>query len=54
MREPIVEAACADKTMLPVTSDGQTFLSTKFGTCSKHQISLLTWICPITTYTSCI
>ena len=50
----MVEAACADKTMLPVTSDAHAILSTKFGTCSNHQISLLTWTSPMMTYTSCI
>ena len=54
VREPIVEAACADKTMVPVASDAHAFLSIKFGMCSNHQISWLTWIHPIITYTSCI
>ena len=48
------EAACADKPMLPVTSDAHDILSTLFGMCSNHQVSLLTQIYPIIACTFCI
>ena len=42
-----MEAACADKSMLPVTSDAHKILSAKFRMCSNLQVSFLTWICPV-------
>ena len=48
-----MEAAHADKSMLPVTSDAHAILSIEFGMCSNHQISLLMQIHPIITCTSC-
>ena len=49
-----MEAACADKPMLPVTSDAHAILSTEFGICSNHHVSLLTQIHPIITCIFCI
>ena len=49
-----MEAACPDKAMLLVASDAHVLLTTKFGTCSNHQISWLNWIHPIITCTSCV
>ena len=53
VREPIVEAVCADKTMLLVTSDAHAFLSIMYGMCSNCQISWLTQIHPMIINTSC-
>ena len=42
-----MEAVCADKTMLPVTSDAHAFLIIMFGMCSNCQISWLMHIRPM-------
>ena len=49
-----MEAACADKSMLPVTSDAYNVFSTTFEMCCNHQIFLQTWILPVIHSTFCI
>ena len=49
-----MEAAHADKPMLPVTCDAHSILSAKFRMCPNCQVSFLTWICPVIPSTYCI